>query len=59
VTKKDYIMLAKIIKITLGPIQNTACYFSFIGKLCSELRNDNERFDSEKFRNASRSIDNE
>ena len=53
-TRKHYIMLAKVIKRTLGSIQNTDCYFRFINMLCSELRNDNEKFDSEKFRHASR-----
>ena len=51
-SKKHYIMLAKVIRNSLHSINNSSAYFAFMDLLCNSLREDNPKFDTEKFRYA-------
>lgn len=49
-TKKDYIKLAELINDqTAIPSQQFICKEAFINGLCSILKEDNPRFDRERF----------
>ena len=51
-TKKDYILLARVIRRTLHSIRASGAYYRFIDVLCDELLRDNSKFNSETFRRA-------
>ncbi len=51
-SKKHYILLAKIISECLYSIRNMDIFFLFIERLCDALRKDNDKFDSMIFREA-------
>ena len=56
-TKKDYIKLAKILNETLNQVQDPNVHsrlaFDYmVSHLCTMLKEDNDRFNNQKFRDA-------
>lgn len=56
-TKKDYIKLAKILNENLNRVQDPAehprlAFDALVSQLCGMLKEDNDRFDNQRFRDA-------
>ena len=51
-TKKNYIMLAELIRINTNKKQTHLYINSFLEDLCCELKKDNPNFNIERFLNA-------
>ena len=49
-TRKHYIAIARIINDNLWELRNSNNFLDFVQSLCAYFAEDNERFDSDKFR---------
>ena len=51
-TRKDYIKIAKTTKAYQSSFRNDDCYIDFVHDLCVIFEEDNDRFDSDRFKKA-------
>ena len=51
-SRRDYIKIAKVVKNVQSNFINDESYFDFIHSLCVIFEDDNDRFDSDRFKKA-------